>query len=119
MKAVRIAAIALVVAAAGCGSNGTASPVDLRDPPTPAPAHVAVKIYTHCGIRWAQFDGKSWVADPPLGDGNGNPPPGWGNPFQDGVVTVDGDHATFVGSGGQRATFRLATATDSPPPICS
>jgi hypothetical protein len=37
-------------------------------------------LRTHCGILNAYFAGRLWRADPPLGDGSGNPPRGWDNP---------------------------------------
>ena len=38
----------------------------------------AFTLYTHCGVLGAgPFDGRAWVADPPLSDGSGNPPPGF------------------------------------------
>ena len=45
------------------------------------------QLYTHCGVRAAAFDeGRWWRANPPLDDGWGNPPAGWGNPFTRGVM---------------------------------
>jgi hypothetical protein len=46
------------------------------------------ELYTHCGIDEAFFDGRYYEAVEPLSDGNGNPPPGWGNPSQDGTIRV-------------------------------
>jgi len=43
-------------------------------------------LYTRCGINGAMIHGVWWQATTPLSDGNGNPPPGWGNPSQDGVL---------------------------------
>jgi len=40
-------------------------------PPKPIPYN----LYTHCGIGY-------YETTPPLNDGSGNPPPGWGNPYQ-------------------------------------
>jgi hypothetical protein len=31
-----------------------------------------------------------FAAEQPLDDGNGNPPAGWGNPYQSGTITVEG-----------------------------
>jgi hypothetical protein len=33
--------------------------------------------------------GVFWRATRPLSDGNGNPPPGWGNPFQEGRLAFE------------------------------
>ena len=54
-------------------------------------------LYTHCGILSAYFDGRRWMADPMLTDGSGNPPPGWGNPFDRLRPAGTGDDT--VGSG--------------------
>ena len=55
-------------------------------------------LYTHCGIRFADFGGTRYYADPPLDDGNGNPPAGWGNPTEGGfIVVTDSEHAVYFG----------------------
>lgn len=54
-------------------------------------------LYTHCGIRFADFNGTRYYADPPLDDGKGNPPAGWGNPAEGGfIVVTDSDHAVYI-----------------------
>ena len=76
-------------------------------------------ISTHCGIVATQFDGREWVADPPLSDGQGNPPAGWDNPTQGGVmVLLDRDHAEFRAPTGRTARFRVRVAGDPPVPAC-
>lgn len=55
-------------------------------------------LYTHCGIEWARIDGVWWRTIP-LHDGNANPPSGWGNPYDAGVLLVH-DDTTAVYSGG-------------------
>jgi hypothetical protein len=58
------------------------------------------QLYTHCGIEWAHIDG-GWWRTSPRNDGQGNPPRGWGNPFDDGHLTIkDHDTAEFVGANG-------------------
>jgi len=62
-------------------------------------------LYTHCGVRNAEFDGRRWIADPILGDNN--PPPGWGNPFDKGSMElVAEDRARFTRSAGLVAEFQ-------------
>ncbi len=73
-----------------------------------APAEIGVRyvheLYTHCGVRYATFDGRRWLADPILGDVN--PPPGWGNPFDTGAMElVSKDRALFLSHSGERAFF--------------
>ena len=67
---------------------------------------VSYQLDTHCGIRYADFNGKRFYADPPLDDGNGNPPRGWGNPSDDGLLILrDSDTAVFIDLSGNRADF--------------
>ena len=67
---------------------------------------VRYNLYTHCGITYADLDGRRLYADPPLNDGNGNPPSGWGNPYDDGWLTLeDQGTATFFDVAGHRASF--------------
>ncbi len=64
------------------------------------------QLYTHCGIRWAYFDGHWWKASPALDDGSGNPPSGWGNPFDNGSMVLISDNlAQFTSDAGQTANF--------------
>lgn len=115
----------------GCGSEETstpnrtpaASPTTATATATPAPmptpavapeaglAEIGVRyrhnLYTHCGIRYANFDGRRWLADPILtGIGGVNPPPGWGNPSDPGTMElVTRDRAIFLSSSGEQAFF--------------
>ena len=53
----------------------------------------------------------------PLRDANGNPPAGWGNPFQDGTLTViDQSTIEFTSSPGS-VVYHRTDRTD-PPFIC-
>lgn len=65
------------------------------------------ELYTHCGLDRSliRFDGSFWGAQGPgpLSDGSGNPPPGFGNPFDHGsIARTSVDAAVFVSSGGVR-----------------
>jgi hypothetical protein len=75
-------------------------------------------LYTHCGIRSADFDGRRWIADPILG--SANPPPGWGNPADKGSMElVSEDRARFTSTRGLVAEFRpLAEGEDYPWGLC-
>lgn len=58
-------------------------------------------LYTHCGIRWAYFNGRWWEASPPLDDGSGNPPRSWGNPSDTGTMElVNEGLARFISRAG-------------------
>jgi hypothetical protein len=58
---------------------------------------------------------------PVLEDGYGNPPVGWGNPFQPGVMALTSpDHAEFESrDGALEATFRPRTAAGPPAQPCA
>ncbi len=110
---------ALVVAA--CGESG---PSVGSGAPTPtivdAGAAQPYQLYTKCGVTFTQFNGVTWFADPPLTDGHGGPPPGFGNPTDKGTLRQVGQHELqYVSSGGKTATFvdRLP-AGQSPPGLC-
>ena len=84
--------------------------------PTPGATTAAVPfdLYTHCGIHELRFDGRFFErVGGPLTDGSHNPPPGWGNPEQPGLLTVSEDSAVFTDDLGHREVFRLREgATD-------
>ena len=107
-------AVALAAVAAGCGSPATAS----RPPAGGADRGHPYRLYTHCGIQWARIDGVFWRATRPLFDGNGNPPPGWGNPFQEGTLVFKSRTTAEFSSPAGRVTFKR-TARTRPPVICS
>jgi hypothetical protein len=75
------------------------------------------RLLTHCGIAWTSIAGTFWRAVHPLSDGHGNPPPGWGNPFQDGTLTLTGATARFSSHAGT-VTFQRTNRT-RPPFLCS
>ncbi|MBI4310823.1 MAG: hypothetical protein HY681_03485 [Chloroflexi bacterium] len=98
---------------AGCGIDVVGS--ECSPQVKEAPCAVGVKagkaypytLYTHCGILWAYFDERWWEASPHLGDGSGNPPSGWGNPFDRGTMEMVGEGgARFISGMGQTAEFK-------------
>lgn len=86
----RLWTLALVAALAACSSAATPARHVAR---TETSTTVPYSLYTHCGIREARVGTTYYVADHPLDDGNGNPPAGWGNPYQPGTMTVVGTGA--------------------------
>ena len=49
------------------------------------------RLYTHCGLDWPlamDFDGSFWDPMGVASDGYGNPPPGYGNPIDQGTITL-------------------------------
>ncbi|MEA2647353.1 MAG: hypothetical protein QOE92_2436 [Chloroflexota bacterium] len=103
-------------------SASSQSPLSRQAPPAVAAVGVRTMPYrllTHCGIHRISVEGVTYVADPPLDDGNGNPPPGWDNPFADGTLTTGRDSADFMDSRGHQAHFRRADPATLPsPPRC-
>ncbi len=64
------------------------------------------RLYTHCGVRSALINGETFYAIPDLSDGSGDPGAGWGNPFDDGQMTLHADGtADFRDSAGRTAHF--------------
>ncbi len=87
-------------AATGSGSAGVVAPSASTRTIT------GYDLYTHCGIREAKIGDDYYVATPELSDGSGNPPAGWGNPYQSGTMTVRPDGtAQFTDAAGHEATF--------------
>jgi hypothetical protein len=108
----------LLVTACGSGGSGAADPS--------SPASVAAggwtsySLYTHCGIEEANVGGRWYRAEKPLSDGNGNPPAGWGNPYQAGRIRVAGsDRVEFRDDAGHDVIFILGPGASTPAKICS
>ena len=106
-------AIVAIVATDGCGAQ-----TNQGTRPQRHLAGTRYSLLTHCGIEWAKINGTFWRATRPLSDGHGNPPAGWGNPFQAGRLALIGrDTARFSSSAGG-VTFKR-TPRVNPPVICS
>lgn len=80
-------------------------------------------LYTHCGVNGAMINHIWWEAVPVLADGNGNPPPTWGNPWQSGTLHYTSDsNAMFTATSTTGAiltvTLHRTTSTEYPL-ICS
>jgi hypothetical protein len=74
-------------------------------------------LLTHCGVVGADIGGVWFAADPPLLDGPGNPPPGWGNPYQRGTLTLlNAGEALFADGAGHQVRLRAADAAARPAP---
>jgi hypothetical protein len=100
------------------GFDGTCFPDVEAEPCTagvPVGSHWTFEIYTHCGVEWIYLDGRFWLTEP-LGELNA--PPGWGNPIDEGVVTLEAsDRALYLSQGGDEVAFEPAPA-DFEPPLC-
>ena len=105
MEGVRgTAAVLTALLVAGCGQIG--------------PGSTGYDLYTHCGIDWTRINGTWWKAETPRSDEDGNPPPGWDNPVQRGMLTFrDRSTAVFTSPAGSVVFHR--TGRTRPPYICS
>jgi hypothetical protein len=112
LGALVLVGFALVVAG---GGSQTASAKQSR---TAMHAGKPYRLYTHCGIQWARIHGSFWRVTRPLSDGSGNPPPGWGNPFQDGTLTMASRTTANFTSPAGSVVFRR-TKRHHPPLVCS
>jgi hypothetical protein len=110
----RLAFVSAVLLIAGCGAQASSS--------TRTATHADVgrpyALYTHCGIEWAKIAGRFWRATRALSDGSGNPPAGWGNPYQQGRLVLLGQRMARFDSSPGSVTFER-TSRRQPPVICS
>ncbi len=86
--------VTLVVA--GEGKTGI-SP----DPPANVVRSFRFDLFTHCGVRYAFFAGRTW-ATPLLSDGRHNPPRGWEDPTQPGRIYLLANGEAIFTSPGHR-----------------
>ena len=100
----------LAVVLLGCADDRTdragKGPIGLAGPPSSVDVGetVAFSMYTHCGVESTQFNGRVWNAVEPLyaSPERLGPPLGWGNPEQDGRLTLESsDRAVFTALGQQ------------------
>jgi len=112
-------AVGAVVLAA-CGS-GLASQAALpARPSTAAGPAQPYQLYTHCGIDEARIGHRYFEAAHPLSDGQGNPPPGWSNPYQQGTMTLlSPAEAVFRDHAGHQVHFRLRPGATAFRHLCS
>ena len=123
LRSTAIFAALLAVAVAGCTSPARtpASPGRTAHPVTATGgAPIPYTLYTHCGIRDAKIGGRWFEADHPLSDGSGNPPPGWGNPFQPGTIRMlSATVAEFRDSLGHVVRFHVRAGATGPKRLCA
>jgi hypothetical protein len=87
---------------------------------TTAALSLQYTLYTHCGISEARISGRYYQAIHPLSDGSGNPPAGWGNPYQAGTMTlVSGTEAVFTDKAGHRVVFAVRPGARAFLHVCS
>jgi hypothetical protein len=117
-----LAAAAVVLLADVASPRETAS-----RPPVPKASATAVFVRserftldTHCGVDEARIGDRYYEAVHPLRDKSGNPPPGWGDPYQSGTMTmVSPAEAVFTDHVGHRVVFRLRPGAKSFRHVCT
>ncbi len=75
-----------------------------------------ITVYSHCGLDRSRFDfdGSLWKAVGRTSDGQGNPPPGYDNPFDSGTIRLLPDGAAeYTSSRGVRLSLERV---DDPAP---
>jgi hypothetical protein len=111
----RTLAVLTVLAVAGCDT-----PANLPDASgTPGSTTVPFALATHCGIDDVLFQGQHYNAVTPLSDGNGNPPNGWDDPTQSGVMrVVSPSEVEFSDAAGHVVRFRLRPQATAAKELC-
>lgn len=91
--------------------------VPVRENPD-EPSSAPFSVYTHCGVESVRIDGRWWHASPPLyNQERSGPPAGWGDPYQEGTLTMESaDRAVFEALG-QRVVF-VPAPDDEPIRVC-
>lgn len=88
--------------------------------PTTFGKTVPFDLYTHCGIGEIKALGKYFErVGGTLGDGFGNPPKGWGNPYDRGTLSIVGNSATFRDDQGHEVNFKLRPQATGFSTLCS
>ena len=122
LRSATMVAAVLVTVITGCAttSAGPGHPATATANTPAADRPAADTLYTHCGIDEANIGGRWFEADHPLSDGNGNPPPGWGNPDQPGTIRIlSATTAEFRDSLGHVVRFHLLAGATGPKRICA
>ena len=117
------ALVLMVGALAGCTTTATLTVGPEHRTPTGPSGLVDLAPFalsTHCGIHELMYRGKYYVRQGGvLDDGQGNPPAGWDNPSQVGVLTVYTTKAVFSDAKGHRETFVPRPRATSFEAVCS
>jgi hypothetical protein len=119
-----VAGAAMAMVFAACGSGPAAQVTAPAGPSTKAAAAVGsaqpYQLYTHCGIDEVRIGNRYFEAVHPLSDGQANPPPGWGNPYQQGTMTLlSPAGAVFRDSAGHQVQFRLRPGATAFKHVCA
>jgi hypothetical protein len=114
-----VGTVAAIVLAA-CGTGPVAQATVPGGPSPAAASPQPYQLYTHCGSGEARIGSRYFEAVHPLSDGHGNPPPGWGNPYQQGTMTLlSPAEAVFRDRAGHQVQFRLRPGATAFRHLCS
>jgi len=103
-----------------CGSGPATQSAGHVRPSGLAGSPQRYQLYTHCGINEALIGNRYFEAVHPLSDGQGNPPSGWGNPYQAGTMTLlSPATAVFRDKAGHQVRFRLRRGATKFEHVCS
>lgn len=118
-----VVVVAVVALAAACGT-GSDAPRDAEKtayaesaPPVGEP--VDYFMYTHCGVESLSVDGRWWHAVEPLygENGPGDSPDGWGDPYQEGELTLNSEDSITFEAKGKGVEF-VPAPEDKPMTMC-
>jgi hypothetical protein len=121
-----LAAVLVAVAALTASAQGTErQPSTLPGSVGSAPVTIGVgetadfAMYSHCGVESTEFNGRVWNAVEPLyaTPERLGPPAGWGDPEQEGRLTLEApDRAVFTALGAR--VVLVPSATGEPLRYC-
>jgi hypothetical protein len=113
-----IAAARLLTA---CGSDqpSNAEANAYADAAPPVGEAVDYFVYTHCGVESLKIDGRWWHAVEPLygENGPGDSPDGWGDPYQEGELTLNSEDSITFEAKGNEVEF-VPAPEDKPIGMC-
>lgn len=102
------ATLLLVVSGLAVSLKAGTTKTSIRNATVKSIQPVPFDLMTHCGINELRSNGRYFQrVGGVLDDGSGNPPSGWGNPFQHGTLSVSGDVAVFRDKVGHIETFKV------------
>lgn len=122
VKRVVLATVGILAMATSLTACSQKTPIAAPTTPTQSDQiqPVAFDLYTHCGIIDLQAYGRYFKhVGGSLSDGSGNPPDGWGNPYQRGTLSVSGDTAVFRDKLGHVERFKAEKRPDMSVALCS
>ena len=107
-----VAVLLAALLTTGCG--GAATTQLLAEESSSRP----FSVYTHCGVENVRIDGRWWHARPPLyNEERSGPPAGWGDPHQEGTLTVESADRAIFEALGQRVVF-VPAPDNEPVRVC-